>query len=476
MTSKTSNYDNNPNSIFGASKRVVATYNKKVNPSSVSTSSFSSFPQGDKTITPFQQGQKSKPKSEVVSNLNEFTSLIKTITLGLNNVDTYLTTQAGDDNQGSGMYRYRGGMPKRKQTAEEKEEARQEAFKFIVEKYRNEPKGTKISKEDLKLIKKYSLTDGINLANKKEVSLVLPLVYQKKEREDSIFLKASSNKASVAYAEDEDDEADDEARFDDGEEALNAYAEEAPRFTEKPNYPDIWGGDPEADPAQAREQDTAFRRWRAPPDASQLSGSEDEGSGNEDSPMGQYDPFLPLKTYDSDGDSSSDSGDIDPDTELEDILASSKKKVITENYLITLITAIINQLNKAQDIWEENISVNLSYIPKIKMDSFVNSKTIKDFEDIIARLEDNATTIIVKKFYNFLDKVFSKLIETLDGLFNVINLDIKRYSGGIGISRETNKIAPNPINEYPLLIGSGFVPFKTGYNPFVNASMSKYLL
>ena len=465
------NYDNNPNSIFGASKRVIATYNKKINPSEVSTSSFSSFPQGDKTITPFQQGQKSKPKSEVVNNLNEFTGLIKTITLGLNNVDTYLTTQASEEVQGSGMYRYRGGV---------KFNNSNEARDYLIAKYRDKPAKTQFSADDLKIVKKYGLVDGMRLQNTKKAVKILTLIEDFKP-EESVFIKASSSKASsgkasVAYAENEDDEADDDFRLAEGEEALEAYAEEAPRFTERPNYPDIFGGDPEEDPVQAKEQDDAFRRWRAPPDASELTGSDDEGSGNEDTPMMGYNPVNPVATFDSDSDDSGDSGDIDPDTELADVIAKGKKSVITENYLITLITAIINQLYKAQDIWEENISPNLSYIPKIKMDSFVNSKTIKDFENILKKIEDTATTTTVKKFYNFLDKVFSKLTETLDGLFGVINLDIKRYAGGIGVSRETNRIAPNPINEYPLLIGSGFIPLKTRYNPFVSASMTKYLM
>jgi len=463
MTSKMTNYDNNPNSIFGASKRVIATYNKKINPSEVSTSSFSSFPQGDKTITPFQQGQKSKPKSEVVNNLNEFTSLIKTITLGLNNVDTYLTTQAV---QGSGMYRYRGGV--KWSDFNDANEARD----YIIAEYRDKPAKTKISKEDRIIIRKWDLVDTMKLQNTQFAPKILKLVDDYKPKE-SVFIKAPSGKASVAYDEDEDDEADDEYRLEHGNEALEAFAEEAPRFTERPNYPDIFGGDPDQDPVQIREQDDAIRRWRAPPDASELTGSEDEGSGNEDTPMLGYNPVARVASFDSDSD---DSGDIDPDTDLEAVISSGKKGVITENYLITLITAIINQLYKAQDIWEENISPNLSYIPKIKMDSFVNSKTIKDFENILKKIEDTATTTTIKTFYNFLDKVFSKLTETLDGLFGVINLDIKRYAGGIGVGRETNRIAPNPINEYPLLVGSGFIPLKTRYNPFVSASMTKYLM
>jgi hypothetical protein len=92
MTSKikkTSNYDNDPNSVFGASKRVIQEYRKTID-------------SGKEAPTPFKQGEKSQAKSDVVGNLNEFTALIKTITLGLNNVDTYLTTT--EDIQGSGMY------------------------------------------------------------------------------------------------------------------------------------------------------------------------------------------------------------------------------------------------------------------------------------------------------------------------------------------------------------------------------------
>jgi hypothetical protein len=440
MTSKikkTSNYDNDPNSIFGASKRIIQEYRKTID-------------SGKEAPTPFKQGEKSQKQSGVVGNLNEFTALIKTITLGLNNVDTYLTTT--EDIKGSGMYRYRGGV---------KFKNSNEARDYLIEKYRDQPSGTKFTEDDRQIVKQYKLVDTMKLGAIKKADRILGLIDQQTARDTGqtyLFAEPPRGKketpATLGQAEFEDDVLDMEFSNMIGNNSLNARAELEPRFTKKPLPIDIQGGDPDQDPEEARQQESVFRRWKAP--------VEDEGEDDEEEMQG-YNELLtegdePFETYaNSPPDSEDDEPENDPETDIEDIIRSGKRAVITENYLITLISAVINQIYKAQDIWEQEISPNITSIPKIKMDSFINSKVIKDFEDIIIKLEDSASTATVKTQYNFLDKVFTKLISALDEIFNVINLDIKKYSSGVYIS-------------------GGFVPLKSRYNPFVNASTTKYLM
>jgi hypothetical protein len=439
MTSKikkTSNYDNDPNSIFGASKRVIQEYRKTID-------------SGKEAPTPFKQGEKSQQKSDVVGNLNEFTSLIKTITLGLNNVDGYITSQAEKGIEGSGMYRYRGGV---------KFNNANEARDYLINKYGNQKSGTKFSDEDREIVKKYKLVDTMKLGAIKKADRILGLIEQQTTSDEGKTYRfvdepKKETPATIGQAEFEDDILDLEFRELVGDESLNAVAETEPRFTKKPLPIDIVGGDPDQDPEEVRQQESVFRRWRAP--------TEDEGEGDEEEMQG-YNELLvegdePIETYaNTPPDSEEDEPDIDPETDIEDVIRKGQKAP-TENYLITLISTIVNQINKAQDIWEQNISPNITSIPKIKMDSFINSKVIKEFEDIIAKLESNATTLTVKYHYNFLDKVFTRLISSLDEIFNVINLDIKKYSSGVYIS-------------------GGFVPLKSRYNPFVNASTTKYLM
>jgi hypothetical protein len=300
----------------------------------------------------------------------------------------------------------------------------------------------------------------MDLGAKKKANLILGLIDQQTMRDTGqtyLFAEEPRKKetpATLGQAEFEDDVLDMEFSNMIGNNSLNARAETEPRFTKKPLPIDIQGGDPDQDPEEARQQESVFRRWKAP--------VEDEDEGDEEEMQGHNELLTegdePIETYaNSPPDSEDDEPDIDPETDIEDIIRSGKKAVITENYLITLISAIVNQINKAQDIWEQNISPNITSIPKIKMDSFINSKTIKEFEDIIAKLEDSATTATIKTQYNFLDKVFTRLISALDEIFNVINLDIKKYSSGVYIS-------------------GGFVPINSRYNPFVNASTTKYLM
>jgi hypothetical protein len=443
MTSKikkTSNYDNDPNSVFGASKRVIQEYRKTLD-------------SGKEAPTPFKQGEKSQAKSDVVNNLNEFTSLIKTITLGLNNVDTYISSKANEDMEGSGMYRYRGGVIFKNAN---------EARDYLINKYGNQKIGTKFSDEDREIVKKYKLVDTMRLGAIKKADRILGLIDQQSMRDRGqtyLFAEEPRGKketpATLGQAEFENDIKDLEFSNMIGNNSLNARAENEPRFSQKTQHIDITGGDPDQDPEQAKEQESVFRRWKAPVEDEGDESPSDEDEGFSAQMMG--DDNEAMETYaNTPPDSESDEPDIDPETDIEDVIRKGQKAP-TENYLITLVSTVINQINKAQDIWEQEISPNITSIPKIKMDSFVNSKTIKEFEDIIAKLENNATTLTVKYYYNFLDKVFTRLISSLDEIFNVINLDIKKYSSGVYIS-------------------GGFVPINSRYNPFVNASTTKYLM
>lgn len=95
---KYTNFDNNPNSVFGASKRVLQSYRKKLDegednePLTSLTQPVSILKQkpSSSALKPSIQGITTSESSDVVSNLNEFTLLIKSLTNNINTADLYL--------------------------------------------------------------------------------------------------------------------------------------------------------------------------------------------------------------------------------------------------------------------------------------------------------------------------------------------------------------------------------------------------
>ena len=148
------------------------------------------------------------------------------------------------------------------------------------------------------------------------------------------------------------------------------------------------------------------------------------------------------------------------------IIKNRENTPIRENFIITLFSNIINQVHKASDFWETNITPNLSDIPKLKMDSFIKSNAVNNFEKAIERFEDTLISGTIKTHLNYLDNIYHNLTRALDELFERMNIDIKRYAGGMSSS-----------SEKPQLLGSGYLPFRASiYGSHLRDSNTKYLM
>lgn len=445
------NYDNDPNSIFGASKRVIQEYRKKLD-------------MGEKSTAPIQaptkQGITTKEGESVVKYLNEYSGMIRKITGDLNQVEVYITTEfkAPEDEEitGSGRrkYKYRGGAPPTFSNAND-------ARNYIIQKYKNSSEN--ISKEDREVVKRWNLVSGMELGNTQRGKLIVDKIEAKPVKPPKQPTIKEAFKVESALDDDlDEEELEQEFRQKTGQADLEAKAEAEPRFTDSVKPIDIQGGEPDEDEEQAEDQDEYWLNQPLPDDEEWMNEEEEEEGGEpeegEEGSMfdwnaGEDEEEQPKDEEEEEGEGD---GGEEPEVNLSDVIKSGKR-VDRERYLLTLMSKIVNQLHDASDLWSEYITPNLSKIPKLKFDSFVNSKIISDFENAINQIETQATSLTIKHHYPYLDKVYTSLIEVLDDLFNMMNADIKRYSSGINIS-------------------GGYLHVKAPYNPFVSKSSTKYLM
>jgi hypothetical protein len=154
------------------------------------------------------------------------------------------------------------------------------------------------------------------------------------------------------------------------------------------------------------------------------------------------------------------------DFNLQDFINLQGHTPIRENFIITLFSNIINQLHKASDFWDTNITPNLSDIPKLKMDSFIKSKAMDNFEKALEKIESKLTSGTIKTYLNYLDNIYHNLTTALDDLFTKMDIDIKRYAGGLSSS-----------SSKPQLMGAGYLPFRGSvYSSHLRNSNTKYLM
>ena len=142
----TKGFDNNPNSDIGASKRVVKEYKKLL---------------AKEQLKPIIQEMNNQTKS-VVTNLNDYSLLLKSITQNLVNADLYLTNPEVSKSKGSGRYTGGGLSDKERlkimNTASKKGiTTKAQALNHIQETYRNKPAGTKMTQGDKNIIKAFGL-------------------------------------------------------------------------------------------------------------------------------------------------------------------------------------------------------------------------------------------------------------------------------------------------------------------------------
>jgi hypothetical protein len=430
----TKGFDNNPNSDIGASKRVVKQYKKLL---------------AKETLQPIIQEMNNQTKS-VVTNLNDYSLLLKNITQNLVNAELYLSNpEVSKSKQGAGRYIGGGLNEKEKKNilnnaSKKGITTKAQALKHIQEKYRDKPDGTKMTQGDKNIIKAFSLgnvkattdakkiIDKVNEQNKKDDVEEEEEDYDDipvEEAEEYLFEHNSPKSPKVGISIDQLMEGD--------------------RYALQPKSGKIHGGEPDLDEREEEEEGEDEE------ENDDFTFDSDLLSETSNHSLGKYIP-------ENDG----DGGDDDYIDNLGDLIERRGNTPVRENFIITLFSNIINQVHKASDFWETNITPNLSDIPRLKMDSFIKSNAVNNFENAIKRFEDSLTSGIIKTHLDYLDNIYRGLTNALDELFTKMNIDIKRYAGGL--SSSSNK---------PQLLGAGYLPFRGSvYSAHLRDSNTKYLM
>ena len=489
----TSSYDNNPNSDFGASKTVAKEYKKLL---------------AKEKLQPIMQEMNNQTKS-VVTNLNDYSLLLKTITQNLVNAELYLSNPEVSRSKGAGRYIGGAGKEKKASTKTNKGtgaktiETPEQAYAYLHNKYKNAKVGTRFTPADKKLVTTFKLVKNIGAAT--NANLILNRLAEENKPEEQV-----ENVDVIPDLLENDDE-------NLLEHTPSKYKSPPPSYGNNPLHSPLlspWSASPlkatikeipSSRNLNATELDDAIEQPRfsnhlqmalssfqgGDPRQNMNSGEEDEedndslqeinfdgnnnNNGNNDDNFEIFGDDFGYENYAEAGDGNSDDGndneednddDGGEDVTLANLINSRENVHIRENFIITLFSNIINQVHKASDFWETNITPNLSDIPKLKMDSFMKSNAINNFEKAIKNFENTATRQTIKTHLDYLDNIYNSLTSALDELFERMNIDIKRYSGGLSSSSDKSQ-----------LIGSGFLPFQRSvYSSHLRDSTTKYLM
>jgi hypothetical protein len=184
----------------------------------------------------------------------------------------------------------------------------------------------------------------------------------------------------------------------------------------------------------------------------------DEDSDSDESTQGIY---INPRGEGGDDDAPFEEFDFEDDDDI-----STLSKSLSKNESSGAITSA-RDINKiavlaqyASALWEDSISPNINYLPKIKLNNFLHSQTIEDFEHSVAGLDFLFSHDLLKNNYPELHRISSNVSTLLDNLFDKINMDIKRVAG----------IQTGTVN------GAGFLHLPTPYNSYLQHSAKKYLM
>ena len=479
----TKGFDNNPNSDIGASKSVVKQYKKLL---------------AKETLQPIIQEMNNQTKS-VVTNLNDYSLLLKNITQNLVNAELYLRNpEVSKSKQGAGRLKDKEKVKIFDAAAENEIYDDAQALNYIQEKYRDKPVGTKMSKSDRNLIKAFGLGNIKATTNAKtiitklyeqnknevtdeDVPEVLSGLAPKKGKPIASLIKMRENplsrsRESSPYASEVSSPQTPSSRFGIGSRRASLISPVLSALVEAEKKSRLSVGDLD-DTFESSSRFSKTPQKTGMQDGLQQQQNEDEpeeedfdiddvygDDENRDDVLNEKMGQAEIPENDDDGD---DGGDDDNIYNLGDLIERRGNTPIRENFIITLFSNIINQVHKASDFWETNITPNLSDIPRLKMDSFIKSNAVNNFENAIKRFEDTLISKTIKTHLNYLDNIYRGLTNALDELFTKMNIDIKRYAGGLSSSS----------SDKPQLMGAGYLPFRGSvYSSHLRDSNTKYLM
>jgi hypothetical protein len=513
----TTSFDDNPNSDIAASKRVVSEYKKILE---------------KETLKPIIQEMNNQTKS-VVTNLNDYSLLLKNITQNLVNAELYLSNSEVSKSKGAGRLIGSGLSEKekadfQKYATQKNITSKSQAINYIRDKYAETEK-TKMTQGDKNIMRLYGLYQddkgdtnmrGITnpkvlLGRMKDVTPVqVPQQVEQYETPDILYGRYSTPasastitpvKANIRDLTSKQQKPTFQNQFvkkainmsDDydsssSENSINPLSRRGPsvrskrnvlkppqksslfssnsssnfgvtpsnlddvvegdRYSLHPQPTNIHGGDPGENKYDNDNDnfdlDSVYDENTSVPTVNEIYNQQTQFNGEEDN---NFDAFEQ---------------DVE-DFNLQEFINHQGHTPIRENFIITLFSNIINQVHKASDFWETYITPNLSDIPKLKMDSFIKSNSVNNFEKAIQKIESKLTSGIIKTYLSYLDNIYHNLTRALDELFERMNIDINRYSSGLSSSN----------SDKPQLLGSGYLPFKASiYSSHLRNSNTKYLM
>lgn len=151
-----------------------------------------------------------------------------------------------------------------------------------------------------------------------------------------------------------------------------------------------------------------------------------------------------------------------------------------QDNIIKVLSTLSNQLNNAIDYWSTNVTPNFFNFKLVEIETFLQSPTYKEYKTNYKNFQDSSYFKTVKSslldkstkmdYYDFLDKIHDNINFSIAELNNLITFDVKKYETGIYTIEEQST---------PRLIGSGFLPVlqpRGDTNEFFRNSTTKYLM
>jgi len=198
--------------------------------------------------------------------------------------------------------------------------------------------------------------------------------------------------------------------------------------------------------------------------SSRYSSVVDSDSDESDSDESTQGIYINPRGDGGDDDGPPDEFEFEDDDDISALTDSLDSKTEIRRKLNSNLVREVNRLavlaNHATILWEDNITPNINYLPKVKMINFLHSQTIEDFEHSLAGLDFLFSHELLKEHYPELQRVAGNISTLLDELILKINMDIKRISG----------IQSGTVN------GAGFLHLPTPYNSYLKDSTRKYLM
>ena len=493
-TVKSRGYDLDPNSIFGTSKMILKEYQngldkEPITPISNDTTQSQGLIQG-----------KINPKAEGI--FGEYNLILKNLTNSLNTGTYYLerngtqtkniykSTMDGNGRKKGGFFRPIGyarpsfNTPKQqniiggvktdfskyKKKAESRFHTKEQANAYFFNKYAKvNSKGQVVSKERGQVVSKDDLQIagyfGIYSPNRRQTDTSTTLVKYLTNPSNPVQpqpeipdLPPTNNEVLKLQANvKQSGELDDPEEFEDESVLSDEVGIEGNRFTEHPDSNiGVHSGDPYENPSDSgsiEEMEAGEEFPNYPPHPLNHFDIDDEQTpGFESQPADAR-----RERYDFDIDSTSNYPSDYPDynSSVSEGVGRPPEPIQQEQYLITLLNNIANQVNKALDYWETEIRPIFTKISKSKVQSFISSKIMSESEKAVEEFEEEVgQQELLNLLPDFVDKITDSIINGLTELFDEMNLDLKKYSSGISNEPSTGKIT-DPV--YPRTLEGGFV-------------------